>query len=243
MHIPRIYIDTALIINETFSLPKEAAHHIGKVLRREPNDPLILFNGHGGEYHGHIVEVAKNNVSVLLTDYQKKESSSSLSLHLGQALTRNEKMDFIVQKATELGVTAITPIITEFVNIHLDTKRVESRLEHRKKIIINAAQQCGRTCLPEIHSPIHLKNWLVLSKEEQGFILSPASDFSLHKIKIINTKVKLLIGPEGGLSLNEEQLAEQAGFSPIRLGPRILRTETASLAAITALQVYAGDMG
>lgn len=243
-HIPRIYLEQSLNVDETITLPVAASHHLMRVLRRTVGDALFLFNGQGGEFHAQIVAMSKQQVTVCLSSYLAHNRSSPLLLHLGQAWVRGEKMDLILQKATELGVTQITPLLTDYVSIKGEVDRWHKRQAHWQAVLINACEQCGRNQLPELHPPCELPVWLAQQSERgQGLLFSPQADISLSQVTMLpQTPVGLLIGPEGGLSPNEEALALSQHFQAVRLGPRILRTETAAIAAITAAQMQWGDL-
>ena len=240
----RIYQAIQLTPNTLIQLDEQASHHLARVLRSEPGEDVIIFNGQGGEYSGKIAEIAKKHVMVNLQEYRDREVESTLDIWLAQGISRGEKMDYTIQKAIELGVNKIMPLFTERCNVKLNNERSEKRLSHWQSIVISACEQSGRNRIPEVMMPQTLKNGLMNLKADFCFVLSP---YAKHKLKSQTiprgSRVILLMGPEGGLSDQEIDHAANQGFLPLNLGPRILRTETAAVAAITALQCSYGDMG
>ncbi|CAM4442745.1 MAG: Ribosomal RNA small subunit methyltransferase E [Legionellaceae bacterium] len=243
MVLPRIYESCVIAINEKITLGESASHHLSHVLRMAMGDSLIIFNGSGGEYLAQIDAIHKKAVTVLIKNYNKENRESFLKIHLVQAITRSEKMDFVLQKAVELGVSEFTPIFTERVNIKLPNDRLQKRIQHWQGVIISACEQSGRTIIPTLNKPLHYQDWLKTTTIDRGFILHPFAKEKLGNLSIEKEVVTVIIGPEGGLSDAEISLAEEKGLHRLNLGPRILRTETAPLAAITALQCFYGDMG
>lgn len=244
MPISRIFQAVPLQLNSLIKLDIPASHHVARVLRARVNDSLIIFNGLGGEYEGTIRAIDKKNVSVQLRNYRLNERESSLELCLAQGISRGDKMDYTIQKAVELGVKKIIPLLTERCNVKLDEERSEKRLQHWQSTIISACEQSGRNRIPEMLLPQSLAAGITSLPADWRFVLSPYSERKLKEIPVEKAqRVILLIGPEGGLSDKEMQLADHNGFLPLNLGPRILRTETAAVAAITALQCLFGDIG
>lgn len=241
MRITRIYTTQPLSSDATVELEAEPSHHLSRVLRLGVGDTLTLFDGHGGEYPGRIIAVDKKQVQVQTGEHLPCESESPLAIHLGIAVSRGERMDWIVQKATELGVTALTPLLTEHTGVKLSGDRASKKIQHWQQIAISACEQCGRNRPPTIHALASQQRWLAATVAERKFVLHhravPAGVTSSTPASIA-----LLVGPEGGLSEGEIDAAEQAGYAALRLGPRVLRTETAPLAAIAILQAYWGDM-
>jgi 16S rRNA (uracil1498-N3)-methyltransferase len=223
-------------------LAQEAANHLTRVLRLRVNDPLILFNGHGGEFAAVISAVAKNNVTVQVGRFFAKEVESPLFLHLGQGISRGEKMDFTIQKAVELGVKQISPLIMARCGVKLSAERWDKKLQHWRAVAIAACEQSGRNQLPDIFEPMPLMTWLTELKADLKLLCSPAASTSLSAYAGEFKTIAMLIGPESGLDEQEFTLAKQYGCLPLTIGPRILRTETAALAVITAVQVRFGDM-
>lgn len=243
MSIPRFFCPFPLSATHQLELSPVAAHHACKVLRLRVNDAVQLFDGTGIEVRGIISEI--RNKSVILSDLQLSQASreSPLPVILAQAMCSSEKMDWIVQKATELGVTAIQPVQTQRSVASLSAERAEKRADHWHKVTIAACEQCGRNILPQIHLPQELKRWLGTQRSlsSRKFILLPDAASSLSQYPAMPGTTTLLIGPEGGFTIDEANLAQQAGFLPLKLGGRILRTETAAIAAIAALQTLWGD--
>jgi len=245
MSISRIYQSAPLALNATHSLDEKASHHIARVLRASVGELLTLFNGEGGEYTAVITHIDKKSVRVELTEFHAREVESPLQIHLAQGIARGEKMDFIIQKAVELGVTNIIPLVTARCNVRLDSEREEKRLQHWQAVAISACEQSGRNHLPTIAAPQSLAAWLPSLQNEKCFVLSPFAEYKLLKTDklLVNTPVVLLIGPEGGLTDDEIETAIKNKFTALNLGPRVLRTETATIAAVTVLQFVYGDVG
>lgn len=243
MTLGRIFQSSSLSVATILRLDERASHYVAHVLRGKSGDKLTLFNGNNQEYAAIIQKLDKKGVEVEILSSMLRDVESPLKLHLAQGIARGEKMDFIIQKAVELGVTTLTPLITERCNVKMLGTREEKRLAHWRAIAISACEQSGRNTVPNIHSPIDLKVWMATNKNKLGFVLSPHVKGRLAQIDLNkNSLITLLIGPEGGLSTTEVTLAMQSGLLPLNLGPRILRTETATIAAITMLQSYYGDM-
>ena len=241
--VTRIYQAIPLAKGTWVRLNEQASHHVGRVLRAKVGDNIILFNGEGGEYAGVISHIDRKSVDVELIDFVPKEAESPVNIYLAQGTARGEKMDFIVQKSVELGIKKIIPLVTERCNVRLDAAREAKRLAHWQSVVISACEQCGRNRLPDIMAPVSFDAWLPEAEADQCFVLSPHVSSRLS-IATLSTpaSIILLIGPEGGLSDREVERAEQQGFTSLNLGPRILRTETAGVAAITVLQCLYGDM-
>jgi 16S rRNA (uracil1498-N3)-methyltransferase len=220
-------------------LVDDAAHYLGKVLRTRPGQTFALFNAEDGEFLAEVLSVNKRDVALLVKSSRAAMSDSSLAVHIGLGLSRGERMDYAVQKATELGVTSITPLLTEFSEVKLDGDRADKRTAHWQKVAISAAEQCGRCSVPLINGPLLLQNWLLTVPAGQGFMLDHNGTAGFCGDR--PAEVHLLIGPEGGISDSEKSLALSGGLQCVRLGPRILRTETAPVVALTALQLRWGD--
>lgn len=242
MPVSRIYQPGQLQANTTISLDDGAAHHLAKVLRAAVGEALIVFNGAGGEYQAVITQITKKGVEVRLDQFISREVESPIKIELAQGIARGEKMDFIMQKAVELGVSRITPLITERGNVRLTGEREAKRHQHWQSVVVSACEQCGRNVVPEVAAPESLQAWLPVAKADYRFVLSPHVNDKLPAQIPAGASVILLIGPEGGLSDAEVDAAAAAGFQPLSLGPRVLRTETAALAALTALQCRYGDL-
>lgn len=226
MNSPRIYTPN-LILDEA------AAHHVARVLRMQIGDALRVFNGQGGEYAAIITAIDKKKVSIALGDFDPINRESPLQIHLGQSLALGDRMDYAIQKCVEMGVHEITPLWTERSNVKLDPARLESRLQHWQKLIISACEQCGRNYLPLLHAPVSFSTWI--NKPAELKLILQAGGQALKSLPPTKN-ILMTVGPEGGFSHSELSLAAAQGWTSISLGPRILRTETAGLAAIAALQ-------
>jgi 16S rRNA (uracil1498-N3)-methyltransferase len=242
MRLPRIYTAQGLGSGITLSLAPEPSRHIARVLRMGAGDALVLFDGSGGEYPAEILAIGKKRVDVRTGNHRALECESPLHIHLGIAISRGERMDWIVQKSTELGVGAITPLFTEHTGVKLAGERAEKKIQHWRQVAISACEQCGRNRLPAVHHPLPLDDWTESTAAECKFVLHHRAGDSPPGVDRDPSTVAVLVGPEGGLSEEEIAAAERAGFASLRLGPRVLRTETAPLAAIALLQSYWGDM-
>ncbi|MBT2949400.1 16S rRNA (uracil(1498)-N(3))-methyltransferase [Vibrio anguillarum] len=243
MRIPRIYHPTPLQSSSIIALNDDAAGHIGRVLRMQAGQEVLLFDGSGAEFPAEITEVRKKNVLVNVLKRVESSCESPLNLHLGQVISRGDKMEFTIQKSVELGVNTITPLISERCGVKLDAKRFEKKLEQWQKIAISACEQCGRNIVPLIRPIMQLEEWCAEPSDALKLNLHPRAKYSINTLPQPINKVRLLIGPEGGLSESEISMTEQYHFEETLLGPRVLRTETTALTAITALQVRFGDLG
>ncbi|KPA89435.1 MULTISPECIES: 16S rRNA (uracil(1498)-N(3))-methyltransferase [Pseudomonas] len=238
MRLSRFFIDAPLSLGE-HELPEAQAHYIGRVLRMAEGDALQVFDGSGHEFLGTLLEVGKKHVRVQLTESFAGQPDSPLHIHLGQGLSRGERMDWAIQKATELGVSEITPIVSERCEVRLKDERADKRLAHWRQIAISACEQCGRSTLPVIHPPLPLGEWLKQAQAELKLVLHPVAEpLTSHPRP---ASLAFLIGPEGGLSDAEVEQAAKAGYLPARLGPRVLRTETAPVVALAVAQQLWGD--
>jgi 16S rRNA (uracil1498-N3)-methyltransferase len=240
MRLSRLYTNAALQTGKTFELDDDNAHYARSVLRLKNDAAIILFNGTGGEYVGKILEVSRKSVRVELEKFVERTVESNLKIQLGLGISRGDRMDFSVQKAVELGVTSITPLITERCVVQFKDEKKSQRWQHWQKIIQHAAEQSGRTVLPDFANVSTLNAW-VTEQSNLKIFLDPYAEMTLAPLSPENNSVTLLTGPEGGFSNAEREIAKAAGFIPIRLGARILRTETASLAALSAVQMLWGD--
>lgn len=242
MRQPRIYQDQTLTLQQTIELTADAAHHIAGVLRMKPSQEVRLFNGKGGEFLGSITEVAKKRVSVQLTEFIDRNVESPLEIHLGQGISRGEKMDFTIQKSVELGVKEITPLFSERCGVKLNADRLEKKWQHWQQIAISAAEQSGRTVITTVHKPLSLQNWLSQPTNALKLTLHPRASDTIKSLSAPTQGIRFLVGPEGGLTDDEIQQTVNANFNEILLGPRILRTETAALTVLSALQLQFGDL-
>lgn len=229
----RIYHNHPISVGHPIQLDKLASQHVLNVLRLRVGESLILFNGIGGEYRAQIIGQTKQLAELAILEFDPVDREPSLAIHLGQCLSRGERMDYAIQKSVEVGVAEITPVLSSRCNVKLADERLEKRLTHWRNIIISACEQSGRTRLPILHPPIELSDWL-----SQSNGLSFIADFQQEPITYDTslTNVNVLIGPEGGLTSDEIQLAHQHNFKSLSLGKLTLRTETAPIVAITKLQ-------
>lgn len=242
MSAPRFYYPAKLAAGSIAALPEMSAHHAARVLRMQTGDALILFNGDGHDYGGTILRMSKNEVVAKIDNVMPAERESPLSVVLVQAISSGERMDFTLQKAVELGVTAIQPIASARSVVKLTGERAEKRREHWQNIVISACEQCGRAVVPQVTPILPLSDWLGQYHDDAiRLLLSPTAEETLHTLKTPNVPVCLLIGSEGGFTPQEQQTALANGFQSIRLGARVLRTETAALAALSAMQTLWGD--
>ncbi|WP_067515672.1 16S rRNA (uracil(1498)-N(3))-methyltransferase [Endozoicomonas ascidiicola] len=240
MRNPRIFSDQPLQANSSVELAESAANHVGRVLRMKVDEPLVLFNGQGGAWQGKVESVSKKSVTVYLDNLIEGDAQSPLTIELGQILSRGERMDYAIQKATEAGVTSITPLWSERCEVKLNAERLDKRVKHWQQIAISACEQCGRNIIPVIHPPVKLEEWLSTRKTNLNFVLHHRTKEQLSGYEAPDS-VSLLIGPEGGLTADEIVMAEQKQFNPLALGPRVLRTETAPVVAISLMQYLWGD--
>lgn len=240
----RLLVSGALINGAVIELDEERSRYLGKVLRARVGDSVSAFNGEDTERSATVLSVGKNRVTLELGKRIASVTESPLKIHLVQGVSRSDRMDFVVQKATELGVKRITPVLTEYGVVKLDVDRAEKRREHWQKIAGSACEQSGRVRLPLVDAPVPLKNWFGSKPEsvDAELILYPRAATPLTATSAPETKVCVLIGPEGGFSDIEYADAEIAGFKAVSLGPRVLRTESAAIAALAILQAKWGDM-
>jgi 16S rRNA (uracil1498-N3)-methyltransferase len=241
MRIPRLYTPQPLPLEQTIALEAAASHYIGKVLRIQVKQDIILFNNVSEQVSAHVTSVDKKVVSVFVSAALPGPQASPLHTHLGQVMSRGERMDYAIQKATELGVNKITPLFSSRCEVKLDLQRQAKRAAHWQQIAISACEQSGRIDVPHIHSPQTLESWLENTQAQAKLVLHP------HQTQPLASQTKpascaLLIGPEGGLTDQEVEQAHTHGYTGLSLGPRILRTETAPLAALTLLQYIWGDL-
>ena len=241
--MPRFFCPPPLPLRGSFDLPPDAAHHASRVLRLREGDAVQIFDGVGNECRGVIAEISGKRVVVGNITATNTNRESPLHMVLAQAMASSEKMDWVIQKATELGVAEIQPLDTGRSVARLSAERVEKRIEHWQQVAISACAQCGRNVLPVIHAPLDIMVWLQQMQKvaDTKFILLPQGARSLHEQAKPHGKVVLLIGAEGGFTQSESDTALRCGFTPIRMGARVLRTETAAVAGLAALQMLWGD--
>lgn len=240
MHIPRLYLPQPLHNGREIELNDESAHHVRSVLRLKTGAALVMFNGLGGDFSARLTLVSRHCVIAEIGQWHDRSAESSIRIELGLGISRGERMDFAIQKAVELGVFRITPLLTARCVVQLRGERTRQKHRHWLKIVQSASEQSGRSRVPGLTPPIGLNAWLATS---QGLklILDPSAEQTLAWIEPRNEGIYLLSGPEGGFSDAERAGAIAADFVPIRLGPRILRTETAAMAAVAAIQTLWGD--
>jgi 16S rRNA (uracil1498-N3)-methyltransferase len=241
--MPRFYCKQSLPPHGSFELPPEAAHHAARVLRLREGDVVDIFDGLGNECRGRIDEISGKRVVVGKLTATNTDRESALQVMLAQALTSSEKMDWVIQKATELGVSEIQPLDTERSVARLTAERIAKRLEHWQQVAISACEQCGRNILPQISSPLDIMVWFQQMREIPitRYILLPEGDTTLPAQAKPQGKIVLLIGAEGGFTPAESSAAMHCGFESIRMGSRVMRTETAAVAGLAALQTLWGD--
>ena len=244
----RFYHPEPLAIGQSIELTADNKHHAARVLRLKKGDPITLFDGNGGEYSAYIAVISKSGTTVAIENFHDINRESPLHIELAQAICVNDKMDWIIQKAVEMGVTCIQPVSTERSIVHLSDERSAKRLHHWQKVVISACEQCGRNRVPKVYPLTSLLHWLSQKKTASSvhglsLMLSTTATTRLSQITqpAANVPITLAIGPEGGFTADEDIALEHAGFIPLRLGQRILRTESAPLAAISALQAMWGD--
>ncbi|MGC6387942.1 16S rRNA (uracil(1498)-N(3))-methyltransferase [Ewingella sp. S1.OA.A_B6] len=243
MRIPRIYHPEPLNAHSEIALCEDAANHVGRVLRMQPGHLIQLFDGSNQVFEASITQVDKKSVRVSLSEGVLSDNESPLNLHLGQVISRGEKMEFTIQKSIELGANTITPLFSDRCGVKLDGERLEKKLQQWQKIAIAACEQCGRNRIPTIRPAMQLEAWCAEQDDSLKLNLHPRASHSINTLPLPVNHVRLLIGPEGGLSAEEIAMTSGYGFTDILLGPRVLRTETTALTAITALQVRFGDLG
>ncbi|MBS0349991.1 MAG: 16S rRNA (uracil(1498)-N(3))-methyltransferase [Proteobacteria bacterium] len=239
--VARIFYPQPLSKNSIVILDPAASHHLLSVLRLKEGEPLQVFNGEGGSFSARLDGRRKKLAVIQIHEFDPSETESPLSIHLGQVISRAERMDFTIQKSVELGVNEITPLISERCGVRLKEQRLENRLEHWSKIAISASEQSGRCRVPKINKVVDFTAFLEQSIEI-GFICDPMAKYVLPETTQPMQRLTLIIGPEGGFSEQEINHAKKTGVQPLWLGPRILRTETAAIAAMTLLQRQWGDL-
>lgn len=243
MRTPRIYHPSLIESQQQVLLSEDAVGHIARVLRMSVGQDITLFDGSGMEFNARLIDINKKSISAHILQAKTHSIESPLDLHLGQVISRGDKMDFTIQKSVELGVNTITPLLSERCGVKLDQARFEKKRQQWEKIIIGACEQCGRNTVPQIRPVMSLKEWCAETTDALKLNLHPRAKYSINTLPQPVEKVRLLVGPEGGLSDNEIEMTRQYQFEETLLGPRVLRTETAALTAITALQVRFGDLG
>jgi 16S rRNA (uracil1498-N3)-methyltransferase len=245
MRLTRVYVAGPLVSGQRVRLEGSAASHITRVLRLRIGAALVVFDGTGGEYEGSIDKAHGGEVLVAVGARADTERESPLPLTLAQGVSRGERMDLVVQKATELGVSHLVPVLTERSVVRLSAQQSDRKVNHWRAVVVAACEQCGRNRLPSVAAPVPLAEFLkadALAAGDTRLVLSPAGTATLKDLPRPGAGVTVLIGPEGGLTDEEEKSAIAAGFTALRLGPRVLRTETAAIAALALLQRKFGDL-
>ena len=242
MRVPRLHVAPPLAADVTITLAQAASHHVTKVLRLGSGDALTVFDGRGGEYEAVVARVSRGAVAVDVGALRPVDRESGLAIELGQGICKGDRMDLVVQKATELGVQAIYPVVCERTVVKLDRARAERRIAHWRAVAVHAAQQSGRTRLPDVAGVEDLDTWLARAHAGPGIFLSVHGASPISDLAPPEGTVRVLVGPEGGLAPGEVERARAAGFAGLCLGPRVLRTETAALVALGVLQARWGDL-
>lgn len=243
MRLTRIYLNQQLSQGARLLLDADTTHYVGTVLRMRLQAELLVFNADDGEFAAQIVVAEKRGIEVALGEQLRAPQAASLIIHLGLGISRGDRMDFAIQKSTELGVTRITPLYSQYGEVKLKTDRVENKLRHWRKIAASAAEQSGRLDIPEIVVPLSLDEWQDTLGETTRLLLDPTGKERLGELTGTTVAdITLLIGPEGGFSEQELDWGRKHHFAIVTLGPRILRTETAPAAALAILQHRFGDM-
>ncbi|TAM09218.1 MAG: 16S rRNA (uracil(1498)-N(3))-methyltransferase [Nevskiaceae bacterium] len=237
----RVHVSETLVAGQALELPPAAAHHVAQVLRLAAGAALVLFDGTGGEYDAVLETVERRSVRVRVGAHRAVERESALCLTLAQCVSKGERMDYTIQKAVELGVTRIQPVLSARSVVKLDAARWAKKREHWLGVIASACEQCGRNRVPELAPAVPLSKWLA-TRHGLCLVLVPMAQVGLRTLARVSA-VSLLVGPEGGLSEDEIAEAQAAGCTAIHLGPRVLRTETAGVATLAALQALWGDLG
>lgn len=243
MRLTRVHVVGPLQADSELLLPANGAYHVVTVLRARVGTTLIVFDGADNEHRAEIIAIDGDEVRVRIGARILDTTESNLHITLVQGISRSERMDWTLQKATELGVTAIAPVFTSRSVVRLDDRQARNKLEHWQAVIVGACAQSGRRVVPPVHTPQRLRDYLSQPPiEGLRLVLSPNASIALTGLDKPPHNIELLIGPEGGLDADELQLAERSGFMPVRLGPRVLRTETASVVALSVLQALWGDL-
>jgi 16S rRNA (uracil1498-N3)-methyltransferase len=242
MRTPRLYVPVVAASGEIITVTGQAAHHVIQVLRLRPGAVIRLFNGHGPEWNAVLLESKRSGIRLEVGATIETIAEPSLNITLAQGIARNDRMDFILQKSVELGVSRIQPLWMQRCQYRVNDERLEKRMRHWQGIIISASEQCGRSTLPELHKPEDYTVWISRrSASSLGLMLQPDSTQGLHDLPPPQGDIVVLVGPEGGLNQDEQRLATVSDFRGIRLGQRILRTETAALSALAGMHALWGD--
>ncbi len=244
MRTIRSFVDRPLGVGDTFALPEATGNHLVRVLRLDVGDSCVLFNGDGHDYLARLLSREKRGAAVEIVGRHAVDNESPLRISLVQGIARGEKMDLILQKATELGVAAFAPASTDRTEVRLDAERSDKKMAHWRGVLASACEQCGRARLPDLAPPRSLADAVAAVTTPHRFLLDPEADAAIADLALPrDAELTLAIGPEGGFSDRDRAALRAGGFRGLRLGPRILRTETAGLAAIAALMAIYGDWG
>ncbi len=242
MRNPRIHVEEQLQFGQVITLPVETSHYLVQVLRLKAGAAIRPFNAFSGEHNAVIENPDRKKTTIKIGEQIIADDPMGLLINLGLGLSRGDRFDFAIQKATELGVSSITPLTTEFSEVKFaSADRKDKKLSHWQKIAVSAAEQSGRLSVPLVHPPMQFEEWTAAAEDDALLILNPRAELGFSAVAKANS-CSLLVGPEGGFSPKEEQLAQEQGFQGVALGNRILRTETAPLAAIAILQFMMGDL-
>lgn len=239
--MPRFFVDAPLGPGVKLELPPVPAHHAVRVLRLVKGDEVVLFNGQGGEYLAVLEWVDRDGVRARCVEWRNVERESPLDIRLAQGISSGERMDYTLQKAVEMGVREIQPLAMRRSVVKLNKERAEKRVAHWRGVVMSACEQSGRNYLPPVPLPLDIPQWLSGAPQGLKLFLSPDAETTLNSLPAPDATVWLVAGPEGGFEPEEARLISDFGFTPVRLGPRILRTETAALAAVAAMQALWGD--
>jgi 16S rRNA (uracil1498-N3)-methyltransferase len=241
MRVPRVFVPLSFAAGAEITLPETQAHYLTRVLRMESGRPLIVFNGEGGSYAAQIIQASKNACAIKLGEFTPENSQSPLDCGLAIGISKGDRFEYVLQKACELGVTHIYPLFTSRTEVRLDAARQNKKTEHWHQVLISSCEQNGRNLIPQLNSPQAISEFLPLATADLKLVLHHRANQALNSYTTPQS-VCLLIGPEGGLSDDEITQAQQQGFNPLVLGPRILRTETAPLVALSLVQYQWGDL-
>ncbi|RUO75208.1 16S rRNA (uracil(1498)-N(3))-methyltransferase [Idiomarina seosinensis] len=245
MRIPRIFHPEPLSVGADVNLTADAFQHVVKVLRMSAGQAVCFFNGDGNDYPAELNEVEKRSARALVTGCVANTAESPTKVHLGQVISRGDRMDFALQKSVELGVTEITPLFSERCGVKLSGERLQKKQQQWQKVVISACEQCGRSSVPTVQPAVSLDEFAKQSFDGLKLTLDPTAQKPLAELASNYQDcrdIRLVIGPEGGFTEHEVALASAQGFNPMRLGPRILRTETAALTALSIIQYQLGDL-
>ena len=240
MRQSRIYTSQVLLTADSVELEGPASHYLTRVLRLSEGDSLVLFNGDGSDYSAEVSGITKKHVLVRILGSKKPGNESPLKITLVQAICRGERMDYVLQKATELGVHSIQPLKSHRIEVRLDETRQAKRMKHWQGVVISACEQSGRARVPEVKTPLSLAEWVTSTVKSPGLMLDPVAEKRLSDVSVTLDSISILVGPEGGFTDEEISSARANDVMPVSLGPRILRTETAGPAAIAVLQAKNG---